>query len=748
MPATIKDLLVQENQGFYIPIYQREYEWGEDQIDRFFEDVGQGISRASRQAADVTFLGTVILVEGRQTVQGNDRRAIPSQVLTIVDGQQRLTTLVYTMAAVLVELEALALRVTSELPEGSVKDWISSLLQRTRSRMSRTLYIQSDEDAVDPWSRRPRLLRQQIDSWGFSENTARYDSDVAWLVFQMISNHSISNIWRLPDMNARSSLIKPFSVIRSNIRRVVEGRTEISYLDDVNLLRESPLCDSVFGEKVPDDIKDDIPECVRESLRIAMFCGFARDHVLVIDVRARDEDLAFALFEPLNATGLPLTPLETIKPLIVYAEGQSNYSTSPSADSLGAVEGMLKSLPSSRERIRLTSELLTAFALAQTGEKLGYSLFEQRMWLHRTYVRPRGTESSLSTKRRFIAELRGTAEFLFGPWHRHEPQLCHIPSLQLSEEDLLNLLVLSDSRHVVVAPLLGLYWDKARNDGSPEDFRACLRAVCAFWVLWRASRAQTAGIDTHYRRIIQRGISSNGVQSGPLARMLRTGDLPKVSEFQSALRDLLANRGRVGSAEAWVDRMNAQPIYQTSKILARFILLVAHRDTRPGTAPGERGLPVASGVIGTLETMRSDVWRALLSVEHVAPQSPQANDLSYEPAIFTKGMVDRIGNLTILPEQLNSFIGNRSWTFKKSVFRAISIDNLDDRRSELHRLLPNASQPQISQILNQPFLPIVQSLGDAEGDVLTASFVEKRGRRVGVLAYETLSEWLGYPTEG
>ena len=483
MPATIKDLLVQENQGFYIPIYQREYEWGEDQIDRFFEDVGQGISRASRQATDVTFLGTVILVEGRQTVQGNDRRAIPSQVLTIVDGQQRLTTLVYTMAAVLVELEALALRVTSELPEGSVKDWILSLLQRTRSRMSRTLYIQSDEDAVDPWSRRPRLLRQQIDSWGFSENTARYDSDVAWLVFQMISSHSIGNMWRLPDMNARSSLIKPFSVIRSNIRRVVEGRTDISYLDDVNLLRESPLCDSVFGERVPDDINDDIPECVRESLRIAMFCGFARDHVLVIDVRARDEDLAFALFEPLNATGLPLTPLETIKPLVVYAEGQSNYSTSPSAGSLGAVEGMLKSLPSSRERIRLTSELLTAFALAQTGEKLGYSLFEQRMWLHRTYVRPRGTESSLSTKRRFIAELRDTAEFLFGPWHRHEPQLCHIPSLQLSEEDLLNLLVLSDSRHVVVAPLLGLYWDKARNDGSSEDFRACLRAICAFWVL-------------------------------------------------------------------------------------------------------------------------------------------------------------------------------------------------------------------------------------------------------------------------
>jgi len=745
-PATIKDLLVQENQGFYVPIYQREYEWGKDEIDRLFADLIQGISRASEQVTDATFLGTIILVEGRQIVQGNDRRAIPSQVLTIVDGQQRLTTLIFTMAAVLVELEALQLTVDREVPDGPVKEWILSLLNRTRSRMSRTLYIESDEDAAAPWSRRPRLIRQQIDSWGLSEATARYDSDAAWLAFQMISSHSADNKWRLPDLSGYPSLNKPFSSIRNNIRSIIQGETDVSYLDDVNQLRESPLCDSVFGERVPDDIGSDVPSCVGESLRIAMFSGFARDHVLVIDVRARDEDLAFALFEPLNTTGLPLTPLETFKPLVVQGEGQANYSSSPSASSLDAVERMLQSLPSSRDRIRLTSELLTAFALAQTGYKLGYSLFEQRMWLHRTYAQPRQTESALSAKRRFVAELRSTTEFLLGPWHHHRPELCHLPSPALSEEDLLNLLVLSDSRHVVAAPLLSLYWDKALTDGSQDDFRACLKAICAFWVLWRASRAQTAGIDTHYRRIMQKGISVNGVESEPLARMLRTGDLPGISDLQSALRDLLANRGRVGSADAWVDRMNAQPIYQTSKTLARFIILVAHRDTRPATSPEERGLPVASGVTGTLETMRKDIWQAMLSVEHIAPQSPQANDVSYDPEIFTKGMVDRIGNLTILPEPLNSFIGNRPWTFKKSVFRAISIDNSTDRKAELHRLLPTASELEINQVLSQPFLPIVQSVGDAEGDVLTASYVERRGRQVGVLAYETLSEWLGYPT--
>jgi Protein of unknown function (DUF1524) len=143
--------------------------------------------------------------------------------------------------------------------------------------------------------------------------------------------------------------------------------------------------------------------------------------------------------------------------------------------------------------------------------------------------------------------------------------------------------------------------------------------------------------------------------------------------------------------------------------------------------------------------MRSDVWKALLGVEHIAPQFPQRNDPSYDPEIFTKGMVDRIGNLTILPETLNSFIGNRPWVFKKSVFRAISIDNSGERRSELLRLLPGASAPQIDKIVSRPFLPIVKSLGESEGDVLAEIYVEKRGRQVGFLAYKMLSGWLGYP---
>ena len=70
-----------------IPYFQRSYVWDEEQWKRFFEDI-VNVS----QIGTVYFLGAVILKnEGRD----NARR----EVLTIIDGQQRLTTIVIFMKA-------------------------------------------------------------------------------------------------------------------------------------------------------------------------------------------------------------------------------------------------------------------------------------------------------------------------------------------------------------------------------------------------------------------------------------------------------------------------------------------------------------------------------------------------------------------------------------------------------------------------------------------------------------------------
>src|SRR5699024_151922 len=66
---------------YRIPVYQRRYEWTEEQIDQFFNDL-------ERIAIDDEigghFLGTVVFVKSSFPNMGND--------YIIIDGQQRITT--------------------------------------------------------------------------------------------------------------------------------------------------------------------------------------------------------------------------------------------------------------------------------------------------------------------------------------------------------------------------------------------------------------------------------------------------------------------------------------------------------------------------------------------------------------------------------------------------------------------------------------------------------------------------------
>ena len=79
---------------FNIPEYQRAYAWGEQQLSDFIEDINnQKLDRSY-------FLGTVLFqVQG---LEGN------YELIDIVDGQQRLTTIIMFMAALIQRLNVLA----------------------------------------------------------------------------------------------------------------------------------------------------------------------------------------------------------------------------------------------------------------------------------------------------------------------------------------------------------------------------------------------------------------------------------------------------------------------------------------------------------------------------------------------------------------------------------------------------------------------------------------------------------------
>ncbi|WP_406175530.1 DUF262 domain-containing protein [Streptomyces sp. NBC_00996] len=85
--------LVQGDKQFQVPLYQRTYSWGREQLKRLWEDVGELVDQhVSGESTAAHFLGSVVLAPGQIQAGGVQR-------WLVVDGQQRLTTLMLAFAA-------------------------------------------------------------------------------------------------------------------------------------------------------------------------------------------------------------------------------------------------------------------------------------------------------------------------------------------------------------------------------------------------------------------------------------------------------------------------------------------------------------------------------------------------------------------------------------------------------------------------------------------------------------------------
>ena len=82
--------------GVYIPLYQRDYTWNNENIDQLMEDICHGVEVLAGDDDAIRFLGTVILVKENNpsaNIQPRDNRALPTSIENIIDGQQRLSTI-------------------------------------------------------------------------------------------------------------------------------------------------------------------------------------------------------------------------------------------------------------------------------------------------------------------------------------------------------------------------------------------------------------------------------------------------------------------------------------------------------------------------------------------------------------------------------------------------------------------------------------------------------------------------------
>lgn len=732
-PATSQTMLqlLQPGQALYVPVYQRTYTWGADQIERLFEDIHAGIGRAVPSPGPPTFLGSAILFEGRNSVSPKVNTALPAQVLHVVDGQQRLAT----MLLILGQARFLVLRSTEaveELVPSSEVHWLDANLQMLASHLKSCLWVDLPS-AAGAFKLLPRLIRQATDMWGDKETNAKYESDVAFylhdLARQDIGGRESSSYAKRPHLQL------VIDSINDHLERVMDGTAEGSMLGDVSITSDLSTLNRLLPS-VPADtpIKAAAvgPEMLA-AIRIAIFSQFLLNQVILIDVRAPDEDTAFSLFEPLNTTGQPLTPIETLRPLAVAAEGGlDSYIGSRSDNAFQRIGRYVPDELEATERSKRVSSLITSFALGQDGTKLAHNMLAQRRYLRTAYE----DDKNLEAQRVFVEGIADTATFLSDVWEDAESPLITTGT----PADRLSLQVLKTSKHVIVVPLLVRYFERAQHLGtieSAEDFRAVVRAALAFWTIWRSTRTTTGGIDAVHRGLIKSGLMATCLP--PLARSTTAvSDMPTPGEVKAALRNLLNSELVVADADSWSSRVNSQPLYETTRILARYILMCAHDDAvLDPSAAGH----ATRGAFGSWRTMSLDVWRAHYTVEHIAPQRKRSTDTSYASELYDEGDINKLGNLTLLPANLNGLLGNKTWPFKREVFQMVSKTDKDERIAALKEgNLYGLGARSKTLLESSDFMPFCKFVATHQADAIDRNYIGDRGKKLAALAWERLWE--------
>ena len=85
---SIPKFMQQQDAKFFIPVYQRNYDWKYEQCKQLFSDI---LKSGSDDKIATHFIGSIVYIQ-LNLITG-------SPELTIIDGQQRLTTLTLFIAA-------------------------------------------------------------------------------------------------------------------------------------------------------------------------------------------------------------------------------------------------------------------------------------------------------------------------------------------------------------------------------------------------------------------------------------------------------------------------------------------------------------------------------------------------------------------------------------------------------------------------------------------------------------------------
>ena len=538
----VRELLSERNLGLYIPPYQRPYGWDKDKVFKLIEDTLHGYSDLLEREDSFTFLGTVITIHDINftTVQPVVKPDVPAKVLTVIDGQQRLTTLLIFCIALHNHIRLAHAKLTKGKTQETMSPadgWLDGQARHVIDALFQT-FIERHSFGESPLY--PRMIRSFDDQWSRTKALAIYKSPVAHLTATYGAAVDAEKAVEFRPQKRDGTIEGEEALVDRYLQmsRMLKGlNVNGSFRDDMETIPslQTIASDGKFQRAL---LNHDFPEDVKTSLiagsatldfkvllQLLLIASYTLNRVALTVVRGKNEDYAFTVFESLNTTGEPLTAYETFKPRVVLAETLQRFETSKSRECLAQVSNYLSVFKVGEPLQNATRDLLISFAAAETGYKLSKRLADQRRYLKEEFER---YESDSATRTDFVRHLSNVANFTQHAWvaKDRQPSLLGLPVEATTDAVKLCLAFLSALGHsVTIAPMVRFYAralsasDEQRAAMSKE-FEGAVKALAAFSALWRASRRGTANIDTQYRDILSGG---NRTAMPALARSLKRG---------------------------------------------------------------------------------------------------------------------------------------------------------------------------------------------------------------------------------
>ena len=745
---SVLDFLNQSGQGLYIPLYQRDYSWDSDNIEQLLEDLTRGLQRiASGEVNDdnkeIRFLGTIITVvePNRNHIYPVEIQAVPSRIEKLIDGQQRVSTIALMATLLTKRLTEIRNKLKANNPiyeqVNEICDiWIDQKL---------TPIFSFDLGRGTP-RLKPKIVRGAKDYWTRADDVdVAYKSELSNFLGHFIK--ACSDKTPFPCLTkekyGKTLLYQNGRRIESWLKKTVSTAHENQNDDDFSTAEE--ILNHFSQDHLWEFERQDLVEIIKEKnfsdkksnsyilcelVQTLSVCHYLLDRCCFTIIQPTDDDWAFDMFQSLNATGTPLTAIETFKPTVVNTvdgEAGHQFKDSDSDKSFKKVEDFLSEATTAAQKNKRTNDYLTSFFVAYDGKTMSTHFSYQRKVLNKVYE----SLNTFEDKEKFIKKMGNYADF-YQKWIKYDGKdNVPFPNIGSSPDaDLASMLILflKDSKHKMAITMLGSMYNSVieQSSESVESFIGIVKAVAAYYFLWR-SAYPNSGLDSTYREFFKKHKNIS------------------IEIAKSYLKEVLKNMN-IATLDSWKSKAKNYLKYDsTGKDVIRFGLLAAAHDTIPDDM--NKGL-IKIGRDGCSKYMSVDKWLSsdLKTIEHIAPQTNKNS--MWDESLYDTHIesFQSLGNLTLLPQDLNSSAGNSDWRKKLLYYQCVAekdpskISDIENRATALGVTL----NPTTIELLKESnFSEHLSSISlMSANDFWNRDLVDRRTETMLDIIWDRVSKWL------